>query len=582
MRTTGLSVVLLWAAILVAAPSCGGSSAPGQLTPDAASDVLACVGGTTACGATCADLRYDPANCGACGVSCGVGGVCVNATCGTVAPLDGGGPPHADAGEADAGRDAGAEAGVDAGTDASTDAGAEAGTEAGLDAAPDGSADSGCAAESFCGGACVDTTSDSRNCGACGAACLVHQVCSASKCECAPGAKSCKGSCVDTAIDPANCGGCGSSCPAGSVCTDGVCGAATSDWPTFGYSAQHAGENTVEMGVPPAIDSWQQQVSHGAALHPVTVESGRAFVTYEGYFAATSPLVALDVSDGSPLWTYNFGAVDSVGHPSVASGVVYVETNHGTMGSSYLWAIDAAGGTVKWASAFASQWEQFWAPAVVGSSVFMDGGEYGGLYGFNVADGSQIFFNGSIGQYDSWSPAFFGGHVYTFIDGNFSSEDPATGSVLTTVQVMWNWTGYSMNTAPVFGSTLAYLISPPNLFAIDPAKGTTAWTSNGTFSGTPAVSGGAVYGISAGNLVARDATTGALLWTFVGDQALKYPPVVAHGFVYVSSDANVYAVNTATHAQALTAPAGGWLTLAARRLLVAGADGVLRGFVLSP
>jgi hypothetical protein len=44
----------------------------------------------------------------------------------------------------------------------------------------------------------------------------------------------------------------------------------------------------------------------------------------------------------------------------------------------------------------------------------------------------------------------------------------------------------------------------------------------------------------------------------------------------------VYAWDTTTHVQAWTAPVGGWVTIAARRLLVAGADGVLNALVLSP
>jgi hypothetical protein len=337
-----------------------------------------------------------------------------------------------------------------------------------------------------------------------------------------------------------------------------------------------------ETGTPPAIDSWSTTVIvTGGALSPVTVENGRAFVTYATGFTATSPLVALDVSDGSVLWTYNFGEVESVGHPSVVGGTVYVQTNHGTSGDSYLWALDAGSGSVTWAAPFDSQWEHFWAPLVVGSTVFVDGGEYGGLYGFSVADGTQIFFNGDLGQYDSWSAASFGGDVYTFIDGDFCSEDPSTGSILSTTALTWNWNGYSMNTAPVFGAKYAYIVSPPNLVAIDPATSAVAWTANGTYTGTAAVADGVVYGVSAGNLIARDASTGALLTTLVGDQSLSYPPVVSAGYVYASSDANVCAWDVTTHALAWTAPVGGWITVAARRLLVAGGDGALHGFVLS-
>jgi hypothetical protein len=482
---------------------------------------------------------------------------------------------------------------MNAGIEAGAETGAEVGTDSSSssvpDAAFDGPADSSTVDASLCPsnqgicqGKCLDFSNDRNNCGGCGAACLSLQACSDSKCVCATGATLCAGICVDTAISAANCGGCSKSCGPDSVCTEGVCSAATSGWPLFGYDAAHTGDNAAETGVPPAIDSWSTTVAlASSALSPATVEKGRAFVSIGGSFRATTPLVAVDVSDGSPLWTYNFGSIDSLGQQAVVDGTVYTQTV-GSTENCNLWAIDAATATVKWASSFDSQWAHFWAPLVVGSSIFVNGGEYGGLYGFHVADGSQIFFNSSLGQYDSWSPAYFGGSVYSFVAGTFAAEDPTSGSVVWSTMINWNWTGYSMDTSPVFGPSYACVIAPPNLVAIDPVKRAVAWTANGTFSGTPAVASGVVYGISAGNLIARAATTGALLATFVGDTELKYPPVIANGFVYASSDANVYAWNTTTHALAWTAPVGGWITVAARRLLVAGTDGVLRGFVLSP
>jgi hypothetical protein len=40
-----------------------------------------CGGTTTQCGTACVDLRYDPSNCGGCGVSCGAGKACSASTC---------------------------------------------------------------------------------------------------------------------------------------------------------------------------------------------------------------------------------------------------------------------------------------------------------------------------------------------------------------------------------------------------------------------------------------------------------------------------------------------------------------------
>jgi hypothetical protein len=363
------------------------------------------------------------------------------------------------------------------------------------------------------------------------------------------------------------------------VCTYGVCSAPSSDWPTFGYDVAHSGENPAETGRPPLTLAWSRTLSSSALQQPA-LGAGRLFVTSDGYFGPSSPIQALNVSDGSALWSYDFGAVSSVGVPSFFANTVYLANGRSISGVPYLWAFDGAQGSTQWGAQLSAQWEQYWAPIRVGSVVYTNAGTYGGLYGINASDGSQKFFQ-SLDQYDSWSPAYFSGHIYTFIAGHFRAHDPSTGSVVNQLDVTWNWVGYSMRTAPVFNATRAYVIAPPNLLSIDPTQNQVAWTANGTYSGTPAVSGDSVYGISAGNLVVRDVATGSLKWTFVGDTKLTYPPVIANGFVYVASDANLYAVDISTHLQVDQKAVGGWLIIGSHRLIVAGQDGTLTAYVLS-
>ncbi|MCA2977372.1 MAG: hypothetical protein INH41_12575 [Myxococcaceae bacterium] len=74
-----------------------------------------------------------------------------------------------------------------------------------------------------CGAGCADYSSDRRNCGGCGQACAVGQVCVAAQCVCQAGTTPCEGRCAVLSSDPEACGACGRSCADGLVCERGEC-----------------------------------------------------------------------------------------------------------------------------------------------------------------------------------------------------------------------------------------------------------------------------------------------------------------------------------------------------------------------
>ncbi|WP_437614068.1 MXAN_6577-like cysteine-rich protein [Sorangium sp. So ce834] len=80
--------------------------------------------------------------------------------------------------------------------------------------------------QTLCGGSCVDVDTDEAHCGSCNTACEEGQTCRGGDCQgggCAEGRTECGGECVDTASDPENCGDCGAACEEGQSCEDGAC-----------------------------------------------------------------------------------------------------------------------------------------------------------------------------------------------------------------------------------------------------------------------------------------------------------------------------------------------------------------------
>lgn len=79
------------------------------------------------------------------------------------------------------------------------------------------------AGQAPCNGACVDIQNNPANCGNCGVACPLGQLCQAGVCGCAAGQLLCAGTCIDPLTSPTHCGTCGTACAARQDCVGGQC-----------------------------------------------------------------------------------------------------------------------------------------------------------------------------------------------------------------------------------------------------------------------------------------------------------------------------------------------------------------------
>jgi hypothetical protein len=353
----------------------------------------------------------------------------------------------------------------------------------------------------------------------------------------------------------------------------------------LGGDVHHSGFNVNETGTPPLSPAWTAALStNTGGLWPAVSDGARVYVTENGDFDAMTRMWALDPTSGQTLWKYDFGSVFDLGQATVDRGHVYVAQCNSSPGS-FMYSFVASAGTLLWSLPIGAQFEHYWAPLVTpAGDLYFDGGTYGGLYGLRASDGTELFFNDSLEQWDSWSPMFLGGQLYTFIAGYLRVQDLLTNAVLQTVsvQIPWKGTPYSMNAAPVSDGQKIYLVGPPSLSAYLPGKSTPEWTATGAYTGMPAVANGVVYTVSGGQLRANDAASGNILWTFAGDSALSFPPAVAGRFVYASSTSNVYAFDTSAQQMVWSASPGGWISIAGGKVYVAQANGTLAAYALTP
>ena len=358
------------------------------------------------------------------------------------------------------------------------------------------------------------------------------------------------------------------------------------DWSTYQGNPAHTAY------VPVTIDplrigkrwTWTSPLTNGYPTpigHPVE-SGGRLFVN------VGNTLQAIDENDASAVWSYDVGTFSWVNNngaqdPAVDGGHVWFSGGH--QSTTYLFSLDATSGALRTQSQMSSQWEAYFAPVVVGGNVYSEGGTYGGLFGFD-GQGNQLFF-ANAAQTDQWSPAADANYVYIYTGGSgagaFQKLDRFTGAVLTTIQnPAFQFGGYRMSNAPVLTTTGGALVYDQgiDLTRFDITAGAVSWQVTGNYAGNPAYANGVVYAINRSpyRVEARDERTGALQWSWTPtgatDQNFTGDVLVTQNLLFVSTNANAYAIDLASHATVWSYPQPGTLSMSATGLLYLATYGV--------
>jgi hypothetical protein len=341
------------------------------------------------------------------------------------------------------------------------------------------------------------------------------------------------------------------------------------DWPTFGNGPAHTGYSPGELRGTTFKLRWQALI--GGNLQQAAVGANRIFITPYQYYGSAF-LAAVHEYSGRIAWQYDFAPCFSVNPPTYDSGSVYIQRCYNS--DTHLWSFDAITGKPNWQSRHGAQSERYMAPTVADGGVWINGGVYGGIYGFNQVDGSQRFFQ-SLEQKSGWTPSSYFGGLYTQV-GMFRAHDPMTGNVLWSTNTSTS-SGGGVTTTLAISDGRAYFIGSPNLFAVDLASHALALRIDGKFSGYPAIANGFIYAIS-NTQVAAFTTAGQFVGNYTANSSLEFQPIVTDDTLMVSSSSATYVFDLSTFELIQTLPIGGYLSLANGVVYVAAPNGELYAY----
>src|SRR5262249_17816523 len=115
------------------------------------------------------------------------------------------------------------------------------------------------------------------------------------------------------------------------------------------------------------------------------------------------------------VWTKDEAGAYSVSPPSHRNGIVYAQVCAFPTQDHRLLGLDARTGNAVFQAAFGAQGNTFLAPTLFDSKLYMNGGTFGGMYGFDARTGGQLWFLGGLPQYDLWTPGVDNDFVYSYV-----------------------------------------------------------------------------------------------------------------------------------------------------------------------
>jgi hypothetical protein len=390
-----------------------------------------------------------------------------------------------------------------------------------------------------------------------------------------------------------------------------VAAGAQVSWPMYQGNAAHTGYIPVSFDPSDFTLDWEVTLSSGGRyLNSVAAADGRVFATLRIYFDNNhDDLFALDATDGSILWSKDYGDVFSVNAPAYAAGNVYVQVCNHTP-DTHVDVYDASTGALLHEAPFAAQWFRYQSPTVVGGIAYINGGYYGGMYAFDFATGpGQLWFNNLDNtNKEEWTPAVDGVYAYGITDDHVVAVKCSDGTDEFRIEhpgVTSNSIGEVRGGTVLGGHNDVLFVHGTSFASFDLGSRTLRYdisSETEIFDYGVSVSKGVAYVNNLGSLEARNQNTGALLWSWTppGEYELRNNIIITdqHALVFVRDwdfvadimyGSAVHAIDLTTHTsvwshqvtESLDPPPDGHLAWSEGRLFIARGDGVLTALRLS-
>jgi hypothetical protein len=340
----------------------------------------------------------------------------------------------------------------------------------------------------------------------------------------------------------------------------------TTEWATHQGGPLHTGavSATVDPGVFKVL--WDIDTG-GGALNPPAEGDGRVYVSSNLYFGDQKAF-AFDLGTGARRWSHSFGNIASAHPPAFGNNRVYIAT--GGHSDSYVYGFDAATGALQFRSTYGNQWSRWYAPVIVGNTVYSAGGYYGGLSAFDATTGDRRWSTATA-QYDQWTPAVRDNLVYAYTT-TLTVYHAATGTLSYSVaDPGFNWGGYDVNASPALGSNNNLFITQGGrLLSFDLANRSIGWQRNGQYRNNVTVADGVLYVWNGNQVEARKESDGSQLWLWplpAGETPLG-TVIATKNILFVSSNRRTYAVDMTARRATWSHPAGGHLAVARTGVLL--------------